>query len=257
MFPRTLTFAAFSGAMLLTAPGATAPRTLKYRIVQTTQQSIDASAAGQGEQKVRVGYIAFVTVTVDDSAGGRSVRATVDSISADSAADANFVAPILTAKGASGTGFVDATGKLTGFETTDTTQTARMGTLRGLVGALFPKVKAAAKAGDTWTDTTETTDSTGPAPSTRRAVTSYKASAGTAKAVKFDLNASYSIAGSAQNGLVYEGTGKSAASFQRTLQGDLVDGSFSDNSDLSLTHPSLPEPMPMANVSTVSIALLK
>ena len=67
MFPRSLTLAALSGAMLLTAPGATAPRTFKYRIAQTTQQTIDATAAGQGEQKVRIGYIAFVTVTVNDS----------------------------------------------------------------------------------------------------------------------------------------------------------------------------------------------
>ncbi len=257
MLPRSLTFAAFAGAMFLPPPGVAKPVTLKYRIAQTTEQTVDATAAGQGEQKVRIGYVAFLTVVVDDSAGGRSVRATVDSISADSTADPNFVAPILTAKGATGSGFVDPSGKLQGFESADTAQAIRMGTLRGLVSSLFPKVKATAKAGEAWTDTTATTDSVGPGPSTRRAVTNYKASPGSGKAVKYDMTSSYSVAGSAANGVVYEGTGKNTGTFQRAAEGYLVDGTFNDNSDLSLTHPSLSEPMPVANVSTVSIALLK
>lgn len=254
MLPRSLTLAAFAGAMILPVPGIAKPVTLKYRIAQTTEQTVDATAAGQGEQKVRIGYIAFLTVVADDSAGGKSVRATLDSISADSTADPNFTGPILAAKGATGAGFVDANGKLDGFESADTAKAIQMGTLRGLVGSLFPKVKATAKAGDSWTDTTETTDSVGPGPSTRRAVTSYKASAGAAKALKYDLTSSYSIAGSAPNGVVYEGSGRNVATFQRSEDGYMVDGTFNDNSDLSLTHPSLSEPMPVANVSTVSIA---
>jgi hypothetical protein len=257
MLPRSLTLAAFAGAMFLPLTGAAKPVTLKYRIAQTTEQTVDATAAGQGEQKVRIGYVAFLTVVLDDSAGGRTVRATVDSISADSLADANFVAPILSAKGTTGTGFVDTAGKLNGFESADTAQAIQMGTLRGLVTSLFPKVKATAKAGETWTDTTQTTDSVGPGPTTRSAVTNYKASAGTASSLKYDMTSSYSVAGSAANGVVYEGSGRNVGSFQRAPEGYMVEGTFNDNSDLSLTHPSLTEPMPVANVSTVSIALLK
>jgi hypothetical protein len=257
MQPRSLTLAAFAGALFLPLPGAAKPVTLKYRIAQVTEQTVDATAAGQGEQKVRIGYVAFLTVVADDSAGGKSVRATIDSISADSTADPNFTAPILSAKGAAGTGFVDATGKLNGFESADTAQAVQMGTLRGLVSSLFPKVKPTAKAGDSWTDTTQTTDSVGPGPTTRHAVTNYKASAGAAKALKYDLTSSYSVAGSAPNGVVYEGQGRNVATFQRGADGYLVDGTFNDNSDLSITHPSLSEPMPVANVSTVSIALVR
>jgi hypothetical protein len=257
MVSRSLTFAAFAGAILLPLPGSAKPVTLKYRIAQTIEQTIDATAAGQGEEKVSIGYVAFVTVVLEDSAGGRSVRAVLDSISADSTADPALVAPILTARGASGTGFVDAAGKLAGFESADTAQALQLGTLRGLVGSLFPKVRATAKPGESWTDTTVTTDSTGPAPSTRSAITSYTASAADAKGIKFDMTGSYSVAGSAANGLVYEGQGRNSGSFQRAAEGYLVGGTFSDNSDLSLTHPQVSEPMPMANVSTVSIALVK
>lgn len=257
MVSRSLTFAAFTGALLLPLPGSAKPVTLKYRIAQTIEQTIDATAAGQGEQKVNLGYIAFVTVVLDDSAGGRTVRAVLDSISADSTADPTLVGPILAAKGATGTGFVDPAGKLDGFETADTAQALQMGTLRGLVGSLFPRVKPSARPGETWTDTTVTTDSTGPAPSTRSAITNYKASQAAAKALKFDVTGSYSVAGSAANGLTYEGQGRNSGSFQRAAEGYLVDGTFSDNSDLSLTHPQVSEPMPMANVSTVSIALVK
>jgi hypothetical protein len=257
MLPRSLTLAAFAGALMLPVPGIARPVTLKYRIAQTTEQTVDATAAGGGEQKVRIGYVAFLTVVMDDSAGGKAVRATVDSISTDSTVDPAISGPILSARGATGAGYVDAAGKLNGFESADTAQAIQMGTLRGLVTALFPKVKATAKAGDTWTDTTETTDSVGPGPSSRRAITSYTATAGAAKALKVDYTSSYSIAGSAPNGVVYEGTGRNVASFQRSEDGFMMDGTFNDNSDLSLTHPSLSEPMPVANVSTVSIALVK
>jgi hypothetical protein len=256
MVSTSLMLAAAAGAALFTA-GSSAPRTFKYRIAQTTQQSIDASAAGQGEQKVNLGYIAFLTVTLNDSAGGRSVQAIIDSIGADSTGDANFVAPILTAKGATGAGFVDAAGKLTGFETADTAEAARMGTLRGLVASLFPRVRATAKAGDNWTDTTETADSTGVSPNTRKAVTSFKATAGPAKAIRFEMTGSYSIAGTAPNGGIFEGTGKNSGTFQRANEGHLIDGTFNDNADLSLTIPALTEPIPVAIVSTVSITLLK
>jgi hypothetical protein len=257
MLPRSLTLAAFAGALMLPVPGIARPVTLKYRIAQTTEQTVDATAAGGGEQKVRIGYVAFLTVVMDDSAGGKAVRATVDSISTDSTVDPAISGPILSARGATGAGYVDAAGKLNGFESADTGQAIQMGTLRGLVTALFPKVKATAKAGDTWTDTTETTDSVGPGPSSRRAITSYTATAGAAKALKVDYTSSYSIAGSAPNGVVYEGTGRNVASFQRSEDGFMMDGTFNDNANMSFTVPQSPEPIPMSTVSAVTIALLR
>lgn len=259
---RSLTFAAFaSGAFLFPGAGAPAPVTLRYRIAQQTQQTIDASAVGQGEQRVNLGYVAFLTVTLNDSAGGRSVRAKLDSIAPDSGVAPQFAQPIASAKGAIGAGFLDATGTLTGFRQQGDTNMVVANTLRGLVSSLFPKVKASARSGETWTDTTETSDTTAGAPVKRRAVTNYKASDGTStggqKTMKIDLSGSYSITGTAPNGMAYEGTGKSSASFHRSAQGWMVEGSFNDNADLELTIPQAPTPIPVANVSTVSIALLK
>lgn len=258
MFSRTLTFAAFaSGAFFLPVAGGNAPVTLKYKIVQKTEQTIDASAMGQGEQKVNLGYTALLTVTLTDSAGGRAVRAVVDSIAPDSGVMPQFSAPLASAKGATGAGFLDATGTLQGFKQTGDTNSVRGNTLRGLVTSLFPKVKATAKAGDVWTDTTETSDTTSGTPVTRRAVTNYRASAGTARAIKIDASGSYSLAGAGANGVAFEGTGKSTLTFQRASDGYMVDGSFNDNADLSLTIPQAPAPVPVANVSTITITLLR
>ena len=258
MFARSLTFAAFaSGAVLLPVAGGSAPVTLKYRIAQKTEQTIDASAMGQGEQKVNIGYTAFVTVILNDSASGRSVRAVVDSIAPDSGVMPQFSTPLMSAKGATGAGFLDATGTLQGFKQTGDTNSVRGNTLRGLVTSLFPKMKRAAKAGDSWTDTTETSDTTSGTPVTRRSVTNYKASAGSAKALKIDATGSYSLAGAGENGVAFEGTGKSTASFHRASEGYIMDGSFNDNADLSLTIPQAPAPVPVANVSTITITLLR
>ena len=258
MFARSLTFAAFaSGAFFLPVAGGSAPVTLKYKIAQKTEQTIDASAMGQGEQKVNLGYTAFVTVTLNDSAGGRSLKAIVDSITPDSGVMAQFAGPLSTAKGATGTGFLDPTGTLQGFKQVGDTNTVRGSTLRGLVTSLFPKVKSTAKAGDTWTDTTETSDTTNGTPVKRRSVTNFKASAGAAKSIKIDATGSYSLAGASANGMAFEGTGKSTASFQRSTEGFMTDGSFSDNADLSLTIPQAPAPVPVANVSTITITLLR
>jgi hypothetical protein len=257
MFARSLTFAAFaSGAFFLPVAG-TAPVTLKYKIAQKSEQTIDVSAMGQGEQKVNLGYIAFLTVTLNDSAGGRTVRAVVDSIAPDSGMMPQVSGPLSAAKGATGAGFVDPSGALQGFKQIGDTNSVRGNTLRGLVSSLFPKVKPTAKAGDSWTDTTETKDSTSGAPVTRRSVTAYKASAGAAKTVKIDLTGSYSLAGGGANGITFEGTGKSTGTFQRSSEGYIVDGSFNDNADLSLTIPQAPAPVPVANVSTITVTLLR
>ena len=258
MFARSLTFAAFaSGAFFLPIAGGSAPVTLKYKIAQKTEQTIDASAMGQGEQKVNLGYTAFVTVTLNDTTGGRTVSAIVDSVKPDSGVMAQFAEPLTSAKGATGAGFLDASGTLQGFKQIGDTNSIRGTTLRGLVTSLFPKVKAAAKAGDAWTDTTETSDTTNGMPVKRRAVTNFKASAGAARAIKIDASGSYSLAGASANGMAFEGTGKSTATFQRSTDGYLMDGSFSDNADLSLTIPQAPAPVPVANVSSITITLLR
>ena len=217
---------------------------------------------GQGEQKVAMGYAAYLTVVVDDSAGGRTVRGTVDSLIPDADVEPTIMAALNRSKGATGSAFVGPDGKLTNFSETGADSAAGDGTaLRGLLHSLFPTVKPGAKAGDTWTDTTATADTTNGMPTSRRSIVTYKAADGAAvggdKTMKLDVTGSYSVGGANDAGIVFEGSGTQTGTFQRTTKGYLVDGTFNDNANMSFSIPQSPEPIPMSTVSAVTITLLR
>lgn len=262
MHRRSLTLAAFaSSAFFLPIGEAAAPTTLKYKIVQRMEQTIDASAMGQGEQKVAMGYSAYLTVVVDDSAGGRTVRGTVDSLIPDADAEPTITAVLNRSKGASGSAFIGPDGKLTNFAEKSADSTGGGTALRGLLHSLFPTVKPNAKAGDTWTDTTATSDTANGMPTSRRSIVTYKATEGSAvgsdKTMKLDVTGTYSVGGANDAGVAFEGTGTQTGTFQRSTQGFLVDGTFNDNANMSFSVPQSAEPIPMSTVSAVTITLLR
>lgn len=263
MHPRSMTFAALAcGAFVFPVMGGSAPVTLKYRIAQTVEQTVDASAMGQGEEKVRGGFAAFLTVTLNDSADGRSLRAVVDSVVPDPESNPIMLAALVSVDGATGTGFVDSSGKLASFTeaVADSGAAGQTGRLENLVESLFPRMKASAAPGDVWTDTTETSDTTNGTPVSRRAVMQYTVSEGAdsagAKTTKFDISGSYSMAGAGADGIAFEGTGTQSGTFQRR-GGHLVAADLSDNANMLVIHPQAPEPIPIANVSSITITLLK
>lgn len=262
MHRRSLTLAALaSSAFLLPIGDAAAPTTLRYKIVQRMEQTVDASAMGQGEQKVVMGYSAYLTVVLDDSAAGRTVRAHLDSLVADPDAEPTIVAVLGRARGASGAGFIGPDGKLVNFSEKAADSTPAPTALRGLVASLFPPVKPAAKPGEAWSDTTESADTTNGMPTNRRTTTNYKASEGATvsgvRTMKLDVTGSYSVAGANDAGIVFEGTGTQEGTFQRAGEGYLVDGTFNDSGSMTITLPQSPEPIPMATVSAVTITLLR
>ena len=108
------TFAILLGA----APGRLAPITRRFRVDQTLTQDVDATAAGKGRQRVSFSTSSFLTVTLNDTAGGKAVRIVVDSMRGDSAS------PIPTsvfdsARGAEFHAFLSAAGKLSSVQDND------------------------------------------------------------------------------------------------------------------------------------------
>ncbi|HEU4830354.1 MAG TPA: hypothetical protein VFT04_14265, partial [Gemmatimonadales bacterium] len=140
--------------------------------------------------------------------------------------------------------------------------TATGGTaLRGLMHSLFPAVKPNARSGETWTDTTATSDTANGMPTSRRSIVNYKASEGATvggdKTMKLDVTGTYSVGGANDAGIAFEGTGTQSGTFQRAEKGYLVDGTFNDNANMSFSVPQSPEPIPMSTVSAVTITLLR
>lgn len=260
---RTLTFAAAAaGAFLLPIGDAAAPTTLKYKIVQRMEQTIDATAMGQGEQKIAMGYSAYLTVVVDDSASGRTVRGVVDSLVPDSDAEPTVMAALSRTRGASATAFIGPDGKIANYsEVADSAGGGGASALRALITSLFPPVKLSAKAGETWTDTTTSADTVNGMPTNRQSVVTYKATAGAAvdgaSTLKLDVSGTYNVGGANDQGIVFEGSGTQNGTFQRTARGVLVDGTFNDNANMSISIPQAPEPIPMSTVSAVTITRLQ
>ena len=88
------------------------PTTMKYRIDQSLNQEIDASANGGKKEKISFTTSSFVTVTLSDSAGGKTIRVVLDSIRGDSATP--IPAAVLdSARGAEFRGFLERSGKPT------------------------------------------------------------------------------------------------------------------------------------------------
>src|SRR5918999_3328289 len=147
-----------------------APSVTKYRIDQPLAQELDATAAGGTRQKVAFKTSSFVTVTLADSAGGKTIRVVVDSVRGDTASP---IPPAVldSVRGAEFRGFVDRSGKPTGLEPTG--KVAAAAQIQGLLSDFFPWTKAGLRIGDSWVDTTAKTDATGPDTVTVRRISAY------------------------------------------------------------------------------------
>jgi len=135
-----------------------APVTAKYRVDQRLTQEVDASAEGQGKQTLRFTTSTFVTVTLNDSAGGRTMRVLIDSVMGDSSAP---ISPAVmdSARGGEFRAFLSKVGKPSPLTPTGTSPAAAQ--VQGLLADFYPWVRAGLKVGDAWTDTTVNTTGAG------------------------------------------------------------------------------------------------
>src|SRR5688572_11197881 len=162
---------AMAAATLVLPALRPAPVTAKYRVDQSLTQEVDATAEGQGKQSLRFSTSTFVTVTLNDSAGGRTMRVVIDSVKGDSAAP---IPPAVmdSARGGEFRAFVSKTGKPSPLTPTGTSPAAAQ--IQGLLVDFYPWVRPGLKVGDTWTDTTVNTTGAGSDTVTVRRITSYK-----------------------------------------------------------------------------------
>ncbi|MEO8226170.1 MAG: hypothetical protein ABI637_02010 [Gemmatimonadota bacterium] len=253
----TLTFAALSSGVFLL--GAQAPTTTKYRIDQRTDQELDGAAIGQPKQSASGGSSMFVTLTMTDSAGGRSARLVVDSAVADTGALSAVMQPALDSlKGQAYHAFIN-NGKVTDVKAMKAGAIATA-SVTGLFNAVAPRVRNGAKVGAAWTDTTDVSNEAAGSSMKSRTVTNYKATgmetrAGV-KALKVEGAASSALSGSSQGGTI-EGTGTGASTFYVGPDGLLVSLSQTSNATLAYTVPQAAEPIPVTVKTHVMVIALR
>jgi len=227
-------------------PGSSSSR---YRVDQTLTQEIDATAAGQGKQRISFSTSSFLTVTLTDSTGGKVVRIVVDSIRGDTASP--IPASVFdSARGTVYQGFLRPSGKLSDLEPLTTTPAATQ--IQGLLSDFFPWVRAGVKVGDQWADTSAQATGEGSDTVVVRRIVSYRAVGSeprpTGTAVRVSSGYSSVVHGTqpTPNGpALIEGSGTGTGSYLLSPDGHYLGGDWHLQSTLSISGAFADDPLPI------------
>jgi hypothetical protein len=237
-----------------------APRTTRYRVETKVEQVVDLTALGQSEQKNNLEVVNFLTISFNDTSGGQTVHAVLDSIVKPAANPLPEQGSLDSARGSTWHAILSPDGKLSDVKRVDTANTAPVG---DVITNFFPRVKQGAKVGDQWTDTSETTSDQGGQSLTTRTVTNYSVT-GTetrngARALKVETAFSLSQTGEilqAGQTLSVEGTGSGTATYYVTQDGRYLGGMSTTNAELQITAASIPAPIPVQVKNMVTVTTL-
>ncbi len=249
------------GALVLVPPTGGAPVTLRYRIDQTLTQEIDATAAGKGKQSISFSTSGFLTLTLTDSTGGRTVKVVVDSMHGDSTSPVP-ASVFDSARGAEYRAFLNSSGKLSELEPVGPSTAAQQ--VQGFLTDFFPWVKAGAKVGEIWADTTSRTTVAGKDTVLVRRIVTYQVAAkdkrDNQKAVRITTGYASTVAGSqpTPNGPAkVEGTGKGTGTYFVTPDGRYLGGDWELHSALSISGAFTEQPLPITITQTTKVTALK
>lgn len=223
---------------------------------------MNLSALGQGEQRTNFGLINFITITLDDTVGGQTVNAVLDSIiKADTSAFTNQAA-LDSARGRAWHALLTPEGKISGIKQMDSA--AAGGQIGALLSNFFPRVKQGAKVGDQWVDTTENTNEQAGQTITTKTITNFSVTGQEThdgqQALKIESAFSLAQTGVLNQGggtLSVDGTGNGTATYWVTAAGRYLGSNSTATSDLQVTSDQLPEPIPIHANNTITISIIK
>jgi hypothetical protein len=239
--------------------GRLPPLTTRYRVDQTLNQEIDASAAGAGKQTIHFTTSSFLTVRLADSAGGKTVRVVLDSMQGDSAAPIP-VSVMDSARGGEFRGFLDRNGRPGRLVTTGNSAAAQ---IQGLLSDFLPWVRSGFKVGETWADTSVATTGEGADTVTVRRVITYRAAStegqGARRAVRIATTHASEVRGSQptpQGSAKISGTGTGSGSYLVSPDGRYLGGQWEVTSSLQLAGAFAPQPVPITITQSTKVSTL-
>jgi hypothetical protein len=259
MAVRTMACVMLAG-LLGAAPAGRAPQTTRFRVDQTLSQEIDATGAGKGKQRLSFSTSSFLTVTLTDTAGGRSVKVVVDSMRGDSTSPIPS-AVFDSAKGAEFHAFLAASGKLSDLEGVNVTPAAAR--VQGFLTDFFPWVKTGARMNEQWADTSSKITTDGHDSVVVKRVTSYRVLGSekrdSRKALRVASQYTSAVHGTqpTPNGPAkIEGTGKGTGTYYVTTDGSYLGGDWQLESALTLTGSFANDPLPISISQTTKVTTL-
>jgi hypothetical protein len=240
-----------------------APKTTRYRIESKTQQEVDLTVAGGGKQTSNVNQVALISITLTDTAGGKTMHAVIDSITVESPAP-EIAAIAAKAKGGWLHGFVDAWGRATVVATSADSNDV-IAQLKPTLSRFFPVVKPGTKQGDSWVDTANlNVKSTSQAVKTVRISTYTHGGSATwegVSATRIDATSATSGAGTMENPMAgtmeLELVATGTESWYLAADGTYLGGEAKSGGDSKIRAAMLPDAIPVKSTSTTTVTVIK
>jgi len=256
MFVRSALFAIVAGMTGL------APAPTRYKVDQRVESTIDLSAFGQGEQVQSQAFVWFFTASYSDSATGTVMHVVLDSLQVDLGMAPVPPGAIDSAKGTSFHAFMDASGKVQSLTASKTGLLTSQ--FEGFLKGFHPRLKRAAKQGDTWTDTLDVETKSSQATSKTRTVMNYsmgglEAWDGT-PATKLDAAFSGAMTGTMETpagSADMEGKSTGSATFYLAKDGRYLGGKTTSTGDASISGSFAPAAIPVKNTTTITVNVIK
>ncbi|MEO8200022.1 MAG: hypothetical protein ABI679_05810 [Gemmatimonadota bacterium] len=260
MHARPVVLAAISLALI--GGSSPAPRTTRYKVQTTSEQVVNLSAVGQGEQRTSFGLVNYFTITLDDTVGGRTVHAVLDSVIKADTSALTTQAVLDSARGRAWHALLTPENKISNVKQLDSAEAGGQASM--LLNNFFPRVKRGAKVGDQWVDTTEFTNEQSGQTITTKTVTNYSVTGQEAhegqQALKVEAAFSMAQTGVLNQGggtMSIDGTGKGTATYWVTADGTYLGSNSTAMSDLQVTADQLPEPIPVHANNSVVVSIIK
>ena len=245
---------------LATAVGAVAAPVgpLRYKIEMKSSQEVDLSAMGSGKQTGDVAAVAFVSVTMSDSAAGQLAHIVVDSMTLEPngsmtmAYDPTFAA---SAKG----GFFHlyvVGGKVQGTPTPSIEGNPALAILAQAMMVMFPgATKSGLKAGESYTDTTNTTSTTEQGTNNSSAITVWTMKGMEGDAMTFEGESTGKMTVDGGQAAI-TGTNKGTRTMTSTAKGPVRSAAINTTVDLAAVPNGMSDVIPVKGTSSLTITLL-
>lgn len=231
---------------------------LRYKIEIKTSQEVDLSAMGQAKMTGDIAAVAFLSVTMSDSSAGQLAHIVVDSMTlAPSGMMAQGYDPALVAGTKGGFYHVYVVGgKVQGTPKPSAIDNQVLTLLAQAVMMMFPgNTKAGLKAGDTYTDTATTSNTTAQGTNNSSSVTTWTVTGMDGEATVFtgDTAGRMTMDGG-QNAMT--GTNKGMRTMASTPKGPVKSATFTGTVDIAVVPAGMSDVIPVKGVTTVTITQL-
>lgn len=245
----------------LAGPGLLAPVTTRYKVDIKGETTIDLSVMGAPVQVQTANLSAWMLIRLNDSAGGKTIYLKVDSLTFDGTAAVSRES-LDSARGGEIRGFVNAANRVSDLSANN--PSTLLGQIKVMVHSFFPRVKAGAKPGETWTDTTTVQDESGGNSLTNVVVTTYTAAgtetrAGVATG-KVDTKSSSTVTGTMQSPqtgtMEVEGTTTTTGTVFVGPDGRFWGASYNSNHDQRVKLAMAPTLIPVKTVQSIMVTVL-